>query len=602
MREEMADQVAPVLTYVFHILEKLRGQSESLDLKQVQGVLKGLLSGDVHPPLWADFGGEGRSAPSATESFLGVRYALVCLLDELFVFGSPWSEAWNASKLEWALFQTSDRAWKFWAQAQLADGRLGADALEVFLVCVFLGFRGNLRDQPERLAEWVHSARARLARRPAGPGLVLAEGDPAPAFRPLREDQRWLWRLLGPPQESTEHPTVDAAWEDGWQAVREADVEPTATPLFLVLGSPVSGEGALFEAAFPDDPSRWRVRQAPAYPDAPLHVSATRDAIYVSWPGAFDRPALHQHDRDLPSGNALEAAGRPGEAYATIAVSPQALHGYPRGPEAGRRDRGRRHPPSRSRGADVEGKLRRLCRLLARDRRGNAPVNGVLVLVPYAATDSDESARRVALAIRRELAIVREATRLSCPVFALLCDVEQAPGFVDFVERLPAGQRHNRLGQSFPWHATSDPAEGARRIAAGMDQVCREVIPGTIRELWDTKGDPGRANRQLYRFTCQLRERRQRLVTLVTASAQAFEDGPSSPSGFGGFYFAGTGTKADEQAFVAGVFEKLFERRKYLVWTRAAVDEDRQYRRWYASALGALAALLLLMAGVVWLV
>ena len=40
----------------------------------------------------------------------------------------------------------------------------GDDALEVFFLCVLLGFRGELRDQPERLHAWVADTKSRIAK------------------------------------------------------------------------------------------------------------------------------------------------------------------------------------------------------------------------------------------------------------------------------------------------------------------------------------------------------------------------------------------------------------------------------------------------------
>src|SRR5262249_3083610 len=68
-------------------------------------------------------------------------------------------------KLESALFQTNIRYSNFWAQARLAEGIPGGgDAQEAFLLCVLLGFRGELGERPEALREWVTAARTRASR------------------------------------------------------------------------------------------------------------------------------------------------------------------------------------------------------------------------------------------------------------------------------------------------------------------------------------------------------------------------------------------------------------------------------------------------------
>lgn len=94
-----------------------------------------------------DLGIGGRHA-DPDEAFLGARYALACWLDELFVLNTPnaphWVEAWNANMMEVEVVGvgSGQAAWRFWKQAQKASTRPGTDALEVYLWCVMLGFRG----------------------------------------------------------------------------------------------------------------------------------------------------------------------------------------------------------------------------------------------------------------------------------------------------------------------------------------------------------------------------------------------------------------------------------------------------------------------------
>ena len=94
----------------------------------------------------------------------GARYALVCWFDELFTCHSRWAEAWNEAKIESTLYGGNDRAWEFWRQAQLADAEPSDDSLAAYYLCVALGFRGELRNQPDKLAAWVEKTRSRVAR------------------------------------------------------------------------------------------------------------------------------------------------------------------------------------------------------------------------------------------------------------------------------------------------------------------------------------------------------------------------------------------------------------------------------------------------------
>ena len=137
----------------------------------------------------------GRRRNQGSDPFLGIRYALVCWLDELFILDSPWSAEWNERKLEAALYGTNDRAWKFWDQAKRAESQQGSDALEVFFLCVMLGFRGDLREEATRLQAWVAGTQIRVAKSQAQEFTVPPELQPPTNVPPLRGRER-LQRMV----------------------------------------------------------------------------------------------------------------------------------------------------------------------------------------------------------------------------------------------------------------------------------------------------------------------------------------------------------------------------------------------------------------------
>jgi type VI secretion system protein ImpK len=195
MQEAIALLVHPVFGYGLRLKERLdRGDEPPLELEQA--ALKGLLLSDIEARRWPEFGGDADSQGGGrgrdAQPFLGVRYALVCWLDELFIVGSRWSARWNERKLEVALYGTNDRAWKFWEQARLAEARAGRDALEAFFLCAMLGFRGELAEQPERLKAWAAAARAQLARAKGQDWAPPPELVPPSQVPPLEGRKRFL--------------------------------------------------------------------------------------------------------------------------------------------------------------------------------------------------------------------------------------------------------------------------------------------------------------------------------------------------------------------------------------------------------------------------
>jgi len=198
MEQSLADLAHPVLSEGLALKARV-SKGEPVDQISAQAVFMDLLKVDDVTFGGADFCGDtqrvaslGATAPRSmdgtllSEQFLGIRYALVCWLDELFTDESPWGRQWNERKLEVELYGSNDRAWKFWSQAKLAQARPTTDALEVFYLCFMLGFRGDLRDQPETLSKWVASAKRKLGNVSEVQWPLATEIEPPTSVPPLR--------------------------------------------------------------------------------------------------------------------------------------------------------------------------------------------------------------------------------------------------------------------------------------------------------------------------------------------------------------------------------------------------------------------------------
>ncbi len=204
MRDEIVNLVDPVFSYGLRLRDRLH-DGESPDLETEQAKLLALLNAP-EGRRYNEFYGEESSSPSvmsvsraadvarSADRFLGIRYALACWLDEMFVMDSPWRGEWENWAIEVKLFQMRDRAWKFWEQARRAEGRAGGDAQEVFFLCSMLGFRGELVDKPDEFQKRVTAMKARVARGqgkdwPAPPDLG------ATTFVPPRRGRHRLRRM-----------------------------------------------------------------------------------------------------------------------------------------------------------------------------------------------------------------------------------------------------------------------------------------------------------------------------------------------------------------------------------------------------------------------
>lgn len=218
MREEIASVVYPVFNYALTLKERLL-LGEKPDFDREQANLKGLLGTDMEARRSVDLGGDASvsvdpmvsmqvgvrpgaasNTPSSRDQFLGARYALACWLDDIFILDPQiervhpdWCARWKEDSVEGSLFGLRDRAWRFWEQAIRAEGRPTSDALEVYFLCVMLGFRGDYGDNPEKLSNWVSATQSRLAKAQAkewsGPPGKDLTGDAAPCHGQERFQQ-----------------------------------------------------------------------------------------------------------------------------------------------------------------------------------------------------------------------------------------------------------------------------------------------------------------------------------------------------------------------------------------------------------------------------
>lgn len=432
----------------------------------------------------------------------------------------------------------------------------------------------------------------------------------------------WLRKLLGPEEKSSAFPDIDAAWAEALEALDKAGIDLSEAPLFVVLGQPQSTEESLFAAA--DLP--LQVRHVPRRPTAPLHLYASRDGIYLTCGGASllaRQTALLTEEVVEEEGGARAAAPPVPEVPASDAakrtlhwhaVAGQKAAGVSTAPAAAPFEMS----PSRARRnrlllADDEAeiltaRLEHLGRLIVRERRPYCPANGILVLLPWAVSGTDNDAQQTARLCQRDLTALRQVLRVQCPVFALVSDLDRAAGFRELIARLPPGQRQQRLGRSFPLAPDLTAEQLPEMIQDGIRWACDTLFPNLIYRLLaldaTEQGPEAPAvvgNARLYQLLGELRARRQRLGDLLRRAVVRPERGATL---FGGCYFAGTGRDpANEHAFCAGVFPLLQDNQNFVSWTPEALAEEMKLRRgtvYGYAALAVLAILLLVAAYFFW--
>lgn len=447
----------------------------------------------------------------------------------------------------------------------------------------------------------------------------------------------WLWELLTSEKESSAFPDIDDAWEAALRALDQASIDLTQSPLFLILGSPIGTEEALLHAA----KLSFEVGRTPRGPEAPLHIYANHDGIYLTCPGASllgrqsallaeappaapptVRPVSRSVATELPSPAlaALASTPPPGPSPSSSPFEPGVLGRGPEAPaeapetgavavaaaevqELPSQPRRRRASLLRDR-LEVDqqtARLQHLGRLIVQSRRPYCPINGILFLIPFAATESADEADEIGAICQHDRDVVRDTLQVHCPSFAVICDLEQAPGFRTFLGRFPEEQREKVLGLDLPLVPVVEESAFARMMQDAVRWICQVLIPTLVYRLWRLE-DSDRKNAsevlheniQLNQVLTRLQERQDRLFRVL---ARTFASESPDTTLFGGCYLAATGRDAaHEQAFVVGVFRRLLENQNYVSWTPEALAEDADYRRWALLGWSSIALLLIVVA------
>jgi type VI secretion system protein ImpK len=188
--------------------------------------------GDVQAPDWErqqldTLFRESEAQTHDAASWNLAKYALVSWIDDLLI-STPWSgrDWWESNSLEFAMFKTRDRATKFFVRGKEAADMTRRDALEVFYLCVILGFRGFYKlpeaeiiagqlDLPMSLKGWTKNTAGAIQVR-HGRAPIRETPQPATGAPPLESRSLaigasvvsvmlaimlatfwWLWQKLG---------------------------------------------------------------------------------------------------------------------------------------------------------------------------------------------------------------------------------------------------------------------------------------------------------------------------------------------------------------------------------------------------------------------
>lgn len=440
-----------------------------------------------------------------------------------------------------------------------------------------------------------------------------------------------LW-LEGEP---SEFPELDRAWDSARDAMREQSIDPSETPIFLILG-PGSVDSVNSFMASSNTQFPVRVPLGPG----PIHVFANQQAIYVVCTECCQLSKLLGTPRDstitpdqMPGAAAgfqadrtmdLSSMGAGGVPAATPPVPggppiPPAAAGDPANysPEVRNTLAGLNIPTPAGQGADIRGtmmvgdlsggvrtpqlpqgggiaravltpseaseataRLAYLCKKFRKSRDPLCPINGVLVSTPFRmlADGSQDMVNQILVALKADLACLRGSLRVRCSVTHIVDSMELETGFRELVRRVGAERSSiQRFGKGFGLWNVPD----ARQLDAVVKHACGAFEDWSYLLFREGDGLSKPGNRHLYSLLCRIRSTFQPRLAHLIQSAYALNPNGThqsevEPLLFSGCYFVASGPRPDRQAFLASVFRKATTEEEELEWGSEAVAEEER--------------------------
>jgi hypothetical protein len=409
--------------------------------------------------------------------------------------------------------------------------------------------------------------------------------------------------------DASEFPDIDRAWQAGLAELERNGVDPTALPMFLVLGSASEQqEQALFAATrlrfriqhcpkgamalrwYVHDEGIWVVASEVGQTTA-LATLGERASQGVAQEAPEERPLAAAHGqtvavdtidpRQTMAAGSLESRTEPASMIrGTLEISQTMESGVTQTVTS---FRAQTAPVQLSEEAAKRQsrRLAHLVRLIRRVREPWCPLNGLLVLLSYRVIQrGDKESVELKHAVAADLETLRRELGLRLPLIALVCGMESEPGFHELVKRLGSEKaRDNRFGSKFrPWDPATD--ENLEALCYHACRPFQDFIYRLFRERDALSADHAVGNRRLFSLLCKIRRLQPRLKGILMDSFgyDSSRDEPHDWLLMGGVYFAATGERADQQAFVKAVFERLAELQESLEWTPQALRGDRRYQ------------------------
>lgn len=224
---------------------------------------------------------------------------------------------------------------------------------------------------------------------------------------------------------------------------------------------------------------------------------------------------------------------------------------------------------------DLGEQLRAFLQHLGLARTPCPTIDSLVVNLPFELLAKDELEEPIEKALQHDIRSIRESLDVLFPVYVVVGGLERESGFRELVRRIGRNRvKKHRFGSGF--EAWGIPTIECLEVLC--DKSCTAFEEWIFYLFKEEGGIRKRGNPKLYTLLCQIRGKiRERLHRLVGRVFSVSENADEVPCLFSGCYFAATGNREDQQAFVRGIFKRMTTNTSKGFWTKQAIERDRTF-------------------------
>ena len=396
-------------------------------------------------------------------------------------------------------------------------------------------------------------------------------------------------------------PDIAAAWSAAGDELGRQQISLTDSPLFLVLGS---DGGELERALLAESSAPLLVQQSPAG-GGPLHVFASREAIFVCFSGAGQTAVTAASIRSaLADGETWSGALARANPEAVVDRVAAELQSGTVTVDA--RPTTRSSPPTRSakERRDAADRLEFACDQLRQARVPLASINGVLVLLTLQVNSpADADAVRLGQAVGEDLATITRVLGVRAPVTLLAGVLQDDPAIDDLLPRVDAGKRAAAFGQPFPL-GLPPTAEHLHALAFNTTGSLNDRLAELLLDPRRIAEQP--ANRHLLAMLGRMRLDVSTQIARVLQQAYSTDlhGGTDGRRGvlplLAGCYVAAISSDTSRRAFCRGLLDRVVQLQGELDWTDESLRAEAWAGRMSRLLFGAAAVMVIAMVAIVW--